>query len=273
MKKFLLLLLLLIFFSPRVEAMYYYNLPESLDLEEMNSQEKKTQTRIDSAEKIPSQYKGKLVYHPATTDNLKSYRKGRVFISFYGADLVPTLSNMHYNNNVGKQETSVSSSDRNEYTFLIGVGYYEYDNMALELEYITLKTTINLSNNISDKKGNSINTILFDTQGYFGNVTFESNYSRFIPFFGFGIGFLTYNITNTFLNDAGVQSSFGFQSSFAYNLFFGMEVALGNNFFLGIKHKTIVSEDFNITSDGEKRDKIKFDFKNSFFTIGIKYLW
>ncbi|MDR2760596.1 MAG: hypothetical protein LBB09_01995 [Rickettsiales bacterium] len=273
-KKFFFALLLSFLFSSGAEARYYYNAPERLELREMNAGEKKTQTRINSAEKIPSQYRGKLVYYPATTDNLKSYRKGRLFITFYGADSVPTLSNIHYYDDNGeKQMTSIRSSSRNEYSFLMGVGYYEYDSVSLELEYITLRTAVSFTNDLADKNGNYANTILFDTNGCFGNIAFESNYSRFAPFFGFGVGFITHTITNAFLNDEGTQSNLSFQSSFAYNFFFGAEIALGNNFFLGIKHKTIVSEDFNITGGGKKLDKIKFDFKNSFFSIGMKYLW
>jgi opacity protein-like surface antigen len=104
-------------------------------------------------------------------------------------------------------------------------------------------------------------------------MVFESNYSRFIPVFGFGVGILNFNIDNAYLNGETVANFLKIRPTFAYNYFFGAEIALSSNFLLSIKYKSIMSKELGLYAENKKPNGVKFDFKNSFITLGIKYIW
>ncbi|MDR0571760.1 MAG: hypothetical protein LBG48_02805 [Rickettsiales bacterium] len=275
-KKMFFVLLMLIVSNPELEAkLYYYRPSENIILEDVNPTiSKKIKTRYGNANEINNQYKGKLIYLPTTVNNLRSFRKKRFYSSIYVADTAPVISSGYrYDAVDGKTDLAISNIEASEVTFVIDAGFYNYDAMALEIEYISTKYTINLAETINDSSSQSINGIILDTYAYFLNMLFESNYSSMIPFFGVGIGIISHNINTFFNNGVGTLSNFSVSASPAYNIFAGVEFALNNDFLFTVRYKTIVSLDAKIIQRNTKTDKIGFSFRNNFISAGIKYIW
>jgi opacity protein-like surface antigen len=279
-------------------ARYYYTPPESLLLEDVNPTiKRKIQTRYTSKDEIPSQYKGKFIYNPALTNNLTNYRKKRIYTSFYLTSAIPEITNFHYYDNSGNAlGAEIRKLDRAEYTFGMAAGAYLYDAMAVEAEYIVTKTSIIFRNKINDNLtqipmldgngnqildyfGNPANTpqsvdiLIFDSYSFFLNASFESNYSRFIPIFGAGIGIINYNVSTTYFNGETVSSRFKMKATLGYNYFVGAEIAVNNDFLITLKYKVVQSQSTDFIKDDRRTSRIKFDFENNFVSFGVKYIW
>lgn len=278
---------MLIFFVSicNLEAGYYYSPPESLTLEDVNPQiKRKVQTGSNAADKIPNQYKGKLIYNPLSDNNLVNYRRDRIYSSFYMASTTPSIGGFYYHNSAGnKINASILNVKEDEYMFIIGLGLYIYDTIALEFEYTTTKLTTKFKGNIIDNKTEiivegrtefqRINEISFESYSYFLNMLFESNYSRFIPFFGLGVGVVNNSLTGTRLNGKTVATHFKMNPTFAINYFVGGEIAVSSNFLIGVKYKSVASKNLTFISKNKKPSELEFDFKNNFIGLGVKYIW
>jgi hypothetical protein len=283
--KFYLIILIFLVSVCNSEAGYYYSPPESLIFEDVNPRiKRKVQTRSGAIDKIPNQYKGKLIYNPLSSNNLVNYRRDRIYSSFYVATTTPSISSFHYYNSAGnKISVSALNVKEDEYTFIVGIGLYIYDAMALEFEYATTKLTTGFKENITDDKTEIVvngetkfqeaDTISFESYSYFLNMLFESNYSRFIPFFGFGIGIINYSLNETRLNGGTVATHFKMKPTFALNYFIGGEMAINNDFLISIKYKSVTSGDLTFISENKKPSGLKFEFKNNFISFGVKYIW
>jgi hypothetical protein len=275
-KKILFVLLMFMTFNSKLEAkLYYYRPSEDITLEDVNPKiDKKLKTRYEGVDGIKNQYKGKLTYLPTTVNNLKSFRKKRFYSSIYVADAIPTVNSAFiYGVNGGKTDFDILRVESSEVTFVIDTGFYNYDAMAIEMEYISTKYTINIDEKITDSTPQEVNAIILDTYAYFLNVIFESNYSSMIPFFGIGVGLLNHNINGFYFEGDSVISNFSVKTFPAYNIFVGVEFTLNDSFLFTVRYKTITSLDINIMQRNTKSDKIGFSFKSSFVGAGIKYIW
>ena len=254
----------------------YFNVPDGIELQEMNKNMPKTLNRYNKFEQIENQYKGKLKYKPS--NNLYRYdRKSRTFTSVFfmlndnSFKTAEDLSNKAvYNFNRNSLKNTISAE----------IGRYFFDNLFLSIEYFEYNGGDNLS--FSYKNG----TYSYDmdlehkSRNYFLNIGLENNYSRVIPFFGGGIGVvandlekLNSNIIVGLVDDTKIET----KMLPAYQFFAGLDIVLGDNSFLVFKYKYFnVIGDFEIdVKNGSSSTKYKLELENNntSIMIGFKYLW
>lgn len=239
-------------FCPLVFSETILVLPENVKLEEINKDKKKKLTnRYENINQIEDQYKGKLKYIPYN-NGINNYREGKFYTS-----VLFFLKGFPINNIDIQKINSVKS----ENSFTASFGYYFYDFLALELEYFEY------IHSISNININGINKFKMDTKNFILNILIESNYSRFIPFLGFGIGALS----NDF-RDSNIEKLKG-QITPTYQVLAGFEIALNESILINFKYRAYYNTigDIKMIYDNNKYN-IKFNWRNN-FNIGFKYIW
>ena len=254
----------------------YFNVPDSIELQEMNKDMPKTLNRYNKFEQIENQYKGKLKYKPS--NNLYRYdRKGRYFTSVF----------FMLNDNSFKTAEDLSSKAIYNFgknsvknTISAEIGRYFLDNLFLSIEYFEYNGGDNLS--FSYRNGNYDYDLDLEhkSRNYFLNIGLENNYSRVIPFFGGGIGVIAIDFTKLNSNViVGLIDNTEVKTKMlpAYQFFAGLDIVLSDNSFLVFKYKyfsTIGDLEISVNNgSSDLKYKLELENNNTSIMIGFKYLW
>lgn len=272
---FKIILLFVFIFINNSFADIYFEVPDSIELQELNKGTPKTLNRYNKVEQIENQYRGKLKYKPS--NNLFRYdRKGRYFTSVF----------FMLNNNSFKTAEDISDGvkykfDKNSIknTVSAELGRYFFDNLFLSLEYFEYNGG---DAGFSYKSGNYEYDLLFEhkSRNYFINIGIENNYSRLIPVLGGGLGVVVDDFEKKSSNFiSGIISKTEIESKImpAFQLFAGFDFLLADNFFLVFRYKYFsLIGDFEIEvkdTYSSLKYKLELEKNNNSFMIGFKYLW
>lgn len=275
MFKFLILFLLVFINSSFADV--YFNVPDGIELEEMNKNMPKMLNRYNTVQQIENQYKGKLKYKPS--DNLFKYdRKGRYFSSVFFMINNNSFKTAEDLDNIGTKYNFNKNGFGN--TFSAELGRYFLDSLFLSIEYFEYNGGDKLA--FSYKSGGYTYDLSLShkSRNYFFNIGLENNYSKIIPVFGAGIGIVANDlekINSGFI--VGLIDNTTIESKMlpAYQFFGGLDIVVGDNSFLVLRYKYFNTiGDFEIdVKDGYStlRYKLELEKNNSSIMIGFKYLW
>lgn len=239
-------------FCPWILAETILVLPENVKLEEINKDKKRKLTnRYENLNQIEDQYKGKLKYIPYN-NGISSYREGKFYTSILFFMKGFPINNIH---------SQKIEPIKSENSFSASMGYYFYDFLALEGEYFEY------THSLSNIDINGINKFKMNTKNYILNILIESNYSRFIPFLGAGIGVL-----NNDFQDSNIGKLKG-KITPIYQVLAGFEIAFNESILINFKYRAYYDTigDIKIIYENNKYN-IKFGWRNN-FNIGFKYIW
>ena len=269
-------LLFFLFFTFEAMAEVYFNVPNGMELQEMNKGTRKTINRYKNEEQIENQYKGKLKYKPSDS-MYQNDRKGRYFTSVF----------YMINNNSFATATDINSDYVGEFnknndfdgTIAAEIGRYISNSIYLSFEYFEYAGK---ESSFSYMNNNYLYNLNIDHNGqaYMFNIGFENNYSRLIPFFGAGIGAFrsTFDeISSSAI--AGLLTTYEIKDNLipTYQLFAGFDFLLSDDMYVTLRYKY-----FNFLKDirlkriygnTTYRYDLELEKNNSSFMIGFKYIW
>ena len=291
-------LLLISFFGCFANADVIYNFSGKKSLVDVNPNIKqKTQTQYKAGDKIKNQYKGKLKYRPNVSTT--NYRDGRVYVNFYAnIHSLKYSGSFKYNNiEYNRSEYINKVKTQNSFDIDVIIGYYITQNLLFEIEYSNYEYSTFLNNNkylyFAGKSTTNyrVNKLNNNFTIYGLNFLVENNYSKVIPFFGIGLGYMKNGYTDSFYvsprgeETVREESDIRFKEKFIYTLMTGIDINITEKVLLSFRYKHINSLNSNIDIRNKLRkllrkkkkidnsDTLDFNFNINSFAIGVKYLW
>lgn len=246
---------LFLFITTSAKAEIYFMLPDEIDIQDVNKDiSTKTKYRYSRTRQIQNQYKGKLKYKPSDS-MIKNDRKSRFYTAV--GYLINNSSFEYALDKYNNTKYQLQGRKKFKNNFSAEIGVYFKDNASLAIEYFELRN--------SSLKFNTLDEEL-TMQSYFLNLTFESNYSSIVPFFGVGLGAIKNNFESTNEKSKGNIVP-------AYQVFAGLEFVYKKEWIIYAKYKY-----FDLFSNIElKKTSTKYSFEfddgGSGIIIGFKYLW
>lgn len=263
-------------------ASVIFTLPTDIEVEEVNkNMRKKTMNRNFNVEdQMNHQYKGKLKYKPLKNER-KASKKGHFYTSAYFLNTNIEVDKIE--DKTTKNTFEMKSGDFKD-TYGAEVGIYFKDNMGLSFEYFDYSDDIKTKQNFFiDSRYTAHNKVELHVRNYFLNYFIESNYSRIIPFLGFGVGVVVSDFDNSQLNKnfigfntGGYTTDLKKDWTVGYHIFAGIEFSFNESCFIFVRYKYYDIKD-KISMEVVNRDnKNAYNFLlegNSFINLGFKYLW
>lgn len=257
-----------------VNARTIYNVPQKLNLQEVNPTVKhKIQTRYSTEEEIANQYKGKLKYKP-DNNAIENYKLNRVYVTIHGSSNQFKLR--EYKLNGAKLNDNIFNIDTEKVGINVGVGYYFTNAFAIEFEYLNMNNYFKLKspNYITNSNGGEIDKYDMSTYGYFVNLSVESNYAKLVPIIGAGIGYINASFESFKRNGVSTNEKIDVEGKLAYNYFIGAEYQLLDSLFVSVKYKVVETLGDNfIKKESDDADTANMQFSTRLLEFGIKYLW